>query len=375
MVSVLGLIKNELIKIIHRKKIWISIIVLMIASIWVLGGSVNRIEEKKTSLEEIKNSTTISEEARVSMVKDTERDIKQYEVSKESTMTELQKLYSKELNRLEKQKKSSENIFVDEDINYIKYLSENNLRPKSAIDLDSNDILQRAIMAFSIVSMLVVIIISSDTISDEFNNGTIKVLITKPYKRIKIIISKFIASSIVCIGLVMLFQALIYIIGVAIKGYTTLSYPELIYPKYESSEVLNLQFNNYIAPITGTGSIIPQWELFLKSFLLQGIFIACMVAFCIMISALIKNNSFTSIIAILCTVGAVMTLFIQDIRFYSYLLFQNYYDILNTVKGIIPMRTGAYYVGYFAVIAILVIYIIGFIFISSRVLNKKNLYV
>lgn len=372
--SIIGLTKNELVKIYHKKRLLLSIIILIITSVWILAGSVNSIDSKRKELERAKNSTTMQFKSIEEISKKAQKDIDDYEKAKEWSMDEIKNSYKDDIKALEEKKGDpATDLIIDNDISYLKYLSDNDLRPTTTMDLDSNGILKRAITAISLVSTLIILLISCDAISDEFNIGTMKLLITKPFSRTKIVISKFLANTIICTALIFAFEIALYIIGVLMKGYTSLSYPEQVYPRFQSGNILNPSVNVYMQPVAGTGGIIPSWELFLRAFMLQILFIACIVGVCILFSSFIRNNAVVTLTMLSITFLSLLSSIYKGLNFYSYLLFANYYDFINLIDGIIPMQTGSYYVNNVEIVIILLLYTSISLFISTRILNKKDI--
>lgn len=373
----IGLIKNEIVKIYSSKKIFASIIVLMIASFWILAGSINRYDDKVKELEQTKSSTTMHEDSRKEIIDSDQESIDKYKKAKEWSMDEVKESYKEGMESLEKENPDKSDEVINCHYNFIKYLDDNNLRQTTNLDLDSNGIMQRSVSALSLIAILVVILITSDTISNEFNSGTLKLLITKPFSRNKIIFSKFIACTIVSSILLLSFEVILYVIGIVIKGYTSLSYPEKIFPLFNYSSSLNTELNRYLQPILGTSEIIPQWQVFLRCFVLQVFFIAAIVSISILFSVLIKKEvivTMAGIFAAFLSIGVTMS-DSNIVKYCSYLLPYNYFDSFKVVTRQGLMETGASYLNNIVGIIILSIYIAICIILSCRLINKKNVYI
>lgn len=82
---------------------------------------------------------------------------------------------------------------------------------------------------YEIFIIILLLIVSSTIICDEFRDGTIKLLLIKPYSRCKILLSKYFASVIV-MGISILFLILVqFMIGSAIFGFDSLKIPVVVY--------------------------------------------------------------------------------------------------------------------------------------------------
>lgn len=202
----LKLIQNELIKIFKRKNIYL----LLVIGILVIT-SYNLFQKMTNSNIDISN--------------------------------QYQKAYSNDLLLLEKYeqlniKENYEDIIerlkleeyaINNNIQYnILLNSENNNRP---IPTDARILLMRIFNNFDIIIIFIIIYISSTIISEEINNGTIKNLLVKPHKRIKILLSKVLANILVTIfvvGGIVIFQ---YLLGGILFGFDSYNLEAIRYNK------------------------------------------------------------------------------------------------------------------------------------------------
>ncbi|MFL0252563.1 ABC transporter permease [Clostridium neuense] len=365
--SIASLMKNEIIKLYRKKKILICVIVAVIASIWlIVSGIGNNIENDRFQLKNAQGdlSKAASVEEKKSLedaVSGLKKSIAQYELSVNAPMKEVKENYNKQIMDLNSEKEKSSNhyktLIIDSNINFIKYLDENNLRPTNEIQLDSNGRMKNAIGVFSILAIIITLIIASDMVSSEFASGTIKVLITRPVSRFKIILSKFIISTVICSLFVLTAEIIVYLLTGLIKGFATLNYPEKVYPVLGDSNI---------------SPMIPEWKLFIYSFILQVLFIACLSAFFIMMSSLIKNNLYIAVLSVfIIAVGFSFRIF-EGLKFCSGLLFTGYFDCINIVNRKMQMDSGASYVSVGEAIIVLVLYTAAFLFVSKRKIEARD---
>lgn len=142
----------------------------------------------------------------------------------ESNLYEYVNLKNKE--KLTNMEKSSlENIERDMIIN--KYILENKVDANATNTL--RVLLTRFTNEFGLFILIYVILISASIVSEEFNKGTIKYLLTKPYKRSTILTSKLLTLLILLPCIVLLMLLIELIVGGFVFGYDSLNVPVLVY--------------------------------------------------------------------------------------------------------------------------------------------------
>ena len=97
--------------------------------------------------------------------------------------------YAQEKNITDEEKLEMNNYL--QKANLYKYDIENGTEYKNT--LTANYALQNSMSTYIVVVVLIVVIIAGVMISEEFNKGTIKLLLVRPYSRTKILLSKLIA--------------------------------------------------------------------------------------------------------------------------------------------------------------------------------------
>jgi ABC-2 type transport system permease protein len=126
---------------------------------------------------------------------------------------------------------------------------------------------------------LMIMVVAADIVSSERTAGTVKLLLTRPVKRWKILMSKYIALILSVSIIVVLFGVLSYLISGLIFGYQGWSAPVITGFCVEGNE-LN----------TNAVQMIPQWQYLLMEFSLVW-FVALIVGtITFMLSVLIRNT-------------------------------------------------------------------------------------
>ena len=102
-----------------------------------------------------------------------------------------------------------------------------------------------------------IVMIAGTIVSEEFNKGTIKLLLVKPYNRNKILLAKFITVLIMIMFTIFAVVAMELIVGGIIFGFDSLSVPVLEYNFTTGSlEVINIFTYLGIEILTGLPKII-----------------------------------------------------------------------------------------------------------------------
>lgn len=370
------LILNELTKIINKKRFFIVYIILFITTLIGVSASIKNTGSEKLPLyPEVKpfQVQLRSVNDRIGILQNmrgsSQNEIK---VANLNNLKELAKILEEERNLqldfkevewrkyLEKSVKLTEkrrtlaleigeNELV-EDINKEllnkKYHLDNNvkyeLKPRTTAFYNMPAIIYYAQRLFILVIMSILI---SDIISGEQEASTIKMLLTKPVLRGKILLSKFIAGIISTNGIILSLQLLTFVL---IGLFYTLGSPNIpfaIGTHYEIDYNLVLQGKRAISPIVGSSIIIPAYQVIIQLLLMQTLLISTCVAFCLMISTIFKSNvASTSVVFFLLIISWIVTFNATDTfkqvvgrttitqKLIPY-IFSSYFDTFSTLVG------------------------------------------
>lgn len=99
--------------------------------------------------------------------------------------------------------------------------------------------------SYEILIVILIIIISGTIISNEFNKGTIKNLLIRPYKRSTIFISKYISSFIILILSIIYLIFLELIVGGILFGLDSLNIPIVVY-NFTTSSLVEYNIFTYL---------------------------------------------------------------------------------------------------------------------------------
>jgi ABC-2 type transport system permease protein len=134
--------------------------------------------------------------------------------------------------------------------------------------------------AVSLFIPLLIAIVSSDIVSGEHTGGTIKLILTRPVKRWKVLTSKLITVLLFVSLIVVLTGVIAYVISGAVFGYKGWNYPVLTGFQIKGEDV-----------DTSNVHVLPQWLYIIMEYGLA--WYACMAVACIsfMVSVLVRSTA------------------------------------------------------------------------------------
>ncbi|MDM5210820.1 DUF2705 family protein [Peribacillus sp. NJ4] len=217
-----------------------------------------------------------------------------------------------------------EKAMIMEDIDLNKQLLADNINP----DLNTNwtYMAEWTTSLTSFVTLFVVIVCSS-LVSSEFSDGTIKQLLIRPYKRWKILLSKYITSLLFAALLLASLLIFSYLIGIIFFGNG--SYSDKIMDPAAFGEFSPVVVGEYFV------DMIVYW--------IPGFLVITTIAF--MLSTLFKNQALAVGISIFIlfassTLNMVIQSFIGKYEWLKFVLFPHL-DLRGYISGTIEMFDGA----------------------------------
>lgn len=239
----LKLIKNEFIKILKRKNIYILLIIGLVV---ILSYNVF------AKLNNIKQDVSV-----------------QYKRAYNND-----KLILENYNMLNTKESLEE---INERMNLEEYAIQNNIKynilinsqnKNVPINLDARILLMKTFNNFDIVIIFILIYLSTTVLTEEYNTGTIKNLLTKPYKRTIILTSKIITSLAIIILIVISTIILQYLIGGLLFGFDSYNLEAIRYnPITKDIVTMNLSLYMIIIILSKT----PMYILLMLVSLLFGV--------------------------------------------------------------------------------------------------------
>lgn len=208
---------------------------------------------------------------------------------------------------------------------------------------------------YEIFIVLFVIIVSSGIVSSEFKDGTIKQLLTRPYTRSTVLLSKYITCIISLLFIVLYTFVIEFIIGSICFGVSSLEIPVLVY-NYNTSSLMT--FNAVIYMLLILVNKLPIYVL--------------LITLAFSISTLFTSTSLANTLTILgymfsSTFYVIYNVF--NLKFLKYFVTLNW-DLTEYLYGSLPKVEGLT-----RNISILVclFYLIVMIVSTFTLFNKKNI--
>lgn len=216
-------------------------------------------------------------------------------------------------------------------------------------------ILENFYSQFGIFLIVVVVMIAGTIVSEEFNKGTIKLLLVKPYTRNKILMAKAITTLMMIIFIIVVTLVMQILIGGVIFGFDSLSEPVVAYNfNTNTMEEMNIFANLGVQTLTQLPMII----------------LLATLAFAI--STLFTNSTLAITISLLGYMAAsiINQLAIgYDLQFMKYFVTMNW-DLSIYANGALPYMEG---MSMTMSIIICVIYFLIMMIPTFMVFKKRNI--
>jgi len=206
-----------------------------------------------------------------------------------------------------------------------KLIKLNEYRIDHDISPDSDKTVWGFVMAMKDLIMIIalfIIIIGANVTANEFSTGTIKLLLIRPVKRWKILLSKYIATLLTAIIMLLILFVISFIVGGLFFGFKGVSVPYLAYT------------NGAVKEASFVFQIFFQYGLKCVDMLM-------MVTLAFMISTVFRNNALAIGIGVFLMFvgGTIVQIFSKlNCNWVKYILFANtdltqYFDGIPVVKG------------------------------------------
>ncbi|ERI92463.1 hypothetical protein HMPREF1982_02445 [Clostridiales bacterium oral taxon 876 str. F0540] len=406
-----NIIQIELWKFVRRKKFIISLALLMVVCVFCILSTIVAAPKTRGITNEIKRTKDY-----INILEE------QGNLQKDKGASEaVNKGYSKIINDqkeklIQLEKLADENVpwqeRVKQDISYSKqYLEKNwNLTPvaqyqerinimKKQYYLDNNmpydynesiksfEDMPAEMRIFGLLGLLIIAgIMVVDIVSGENKPATIKLLLTKPIERRKVVLSKFIVSFFVVNGVILLFELIIFIAIGGIFGFGNSSLPAVAGTRYTavSPEYAN-ELKSIVIPNLSSTFLISSGNLIVKILVIQILAVTASIAFCFLCSTVIENSNISTGVAVF-FMGFTHALVLLKHNGFMYrvqpptiidkisaFIFTTYYDGQAVVNGDINMKLGLDFISYRYVLVILIVWIVLCYGISHLVFVRKDI--
>ncbi|MCM1052683.1 MAG: ABC transporter permease [Ruminococcus sp.] len=262
--------------------------------------------------------------------------------------TNLAEYYNlKDKNGLTKEETKRLN-FLEKEININKYVIENKININDSSSLYA--VLKNFSSEFELFILIYIVLICGSIVSEEFNKGTIKFLLTKPYKRSTILTSKLL-TVLLLVPLVILFMIITEIIlGGIILGFKTIELPAILY----NHSLISVPILKYL--LLTLGAKIPIYLI--------------LTVFSFMLSVITLSTSASiTLTFLLYLVGNIINSLALT---YSFNLFKLFVSLHWDFSYLINFTNNPYNIKPLISLLVVGIYIIIMLIISYMFFNKKD---
>lgn len=125
-----------------------------------------------------------------------------------------------------------------------RYYIDNNI----SLDNNGREIFISLFNNYELFILIIGIVIAGTIVSDEFNKGTIKLLLVKPYSRIKILLSKFIVCMLILVLTIVFIAVCQMVVGSIVFGFDSLATPAIFY-NFDTHRVETMNILAYVGLI------------------------------------------------------------------------------------------------------------------------------
>ncbi|MGL5152479.1 MAG: ABC transporter permease subunit [Clostridium sp.] len=344
-----SLIRFEIKKFFHRKKNILAIALFLMLSIVYVLLNINLEGKVNESQKNLINSDIESIEVAIKGV-----DLEQVNQSDNEKLREIRNGYEKDLNllkekregfnledtkkylissieydkKLVKEVESGEIIYggdLEELKNNIKIneiLLDKNIKPINGSSAMEGFNFIRLFLnnPISILIAILIILLSGDIVSSEYDNNTYKLLFTQPVSKNKIVVSKIISTLLLVLTIVFGIIGVIFITLGVTRGFGTINYPVEFYG--ESLEFISIG------------------DLIVYELLLLIMIIVFLTLIAILISTLTKNTTSSISLSIILVVATYMMSSKGLIKAVSHLNPFIYLDISDVIQGRLAINLG-----------------------------------
>lgn len=152
-------------------------------------------------------------------------------------------IYSYEHTENHKYSEKQEYYNTLKEFNTNKYYIENDI--KNISQYDNRGILLNLFSEYELFILIFIVMIAGSMISEEFNKGTIKLLLVRPYNRVKILLAKFIVCILSLLLFILVVASCQFIIGGIIQGFDSTSIPAVVY-NFDTKQIETISIFKYI---------------------------------------------------------------------------------------------------------------------------------
>ncbi|MFL0197766.1 ABC transporter permease [Clostridium sp. WILCCON 0269] len=394
------LIKNEIIKLIFRRKTLVTLIAFIVLIILIAFGLYKenelmaRNQDPKYRIQEIQsnidrlgnriNSNRTSEDEKLmyeNNIKSLQAEIQKIKDNPAPVQTDWKETLKTDIQNIQKNLQSTTISARMKEQNrkqltIAQYLLRNNIKPMEDYEFNGANYLQTLFKTLGMIFLAVgVAIFLSDMVSGEYTPPTAKFLLIQPISRAKILFSKYITSILSAVVLICGIELIAFALIGIFTGFGNMNYPVLVGERFQYDLSYVNQFGGHdLISIAGTAHMVPMFKYLIEAFLLQILFIIACTTFVFMISTVSKSSmiAMSVSIAAIIAVSALQNVATITKEITSF-IFIIYGDVNAVLSGGAAMTLGLTYPTTAFIILILIIWTIASYLIAHFVFVKRDI--
>lgn len=390
------LIKNEFIKLHYRKKFIITIIIFAlicglfsfayskIQSLSTPDAQINLLNKSKAELQREKNATSdnTKKQQLEQSISELDNEIDQLKTKKQTSNSKDWKTTLKNnIDTLRDQKNSATDISPDnakenynKQIIFYQYFIDHNIKPQTNGTFSAFNFLQALFKLLGPLFIPIIIaILSADIVSGEYTPPTMKMLLTRPASRGKILVSKFVTILVSSMIIITVIELISYLVMGIIYGFDNPMYPVLVGTKYTSSAIKLTQDSTGLIPVLGSSHVTTTWSFIIQMFLFQLLYILACCSLFILFSTILRSSSISMTLSILITIVVNILSSISYLAKASPFFFTTYGSTSSILDSSIIESTGVTYITPLFSCLFLVIFAAICYSIAAYVFQKKDI--
>lgn len=387
----LSLLKNEMIKLHLRKKFLVSVLVFAALSA-LICISISLVYKYATSQSVINAQENLIKQTQEELDKETDEAKKKdlsnqlasqqlalnnlknrSEINNDNWKEKLQEQIDSTKNSMENASESDgskENI-RKELIRY-QYMLDHNIKYSDDTKPSGINMLLNIIESLGPLFIVIIIaIMASDIVSSEYTPPTMKVLLTRPISRAKLLASKFLAAIIANVAVIIGIEILVTLIMGVIYGFGDLSSPIAVGTKYKSV-VLDASSGSTMVAIYGSSYLISSGKFLLEVLLYQILFIAAVTSFFLLLSAVIKSSALSMTLGVILPIAINIAGIIKYFKVIKPFIFTAYGDQISVLNGS-TVATSSNVATPLGGIIVLIVWLVASYAIAHMVFTKQDM--
>ncbi|WP_368491011.1 ABC transporter permease [Clostridium sp. BJN0013] len=388
----INFIYEELKRIVIKKKYMLIMIFLIIIIFGIL--MIRFIGSNEKNITKLESAIGYFKKAEVSTYDKDKKEYYKNQINVEQQILNNLKNQKKEnydetkvdntINLLNKQLKSQNDDNINQQILKLQYYKEHDINKKNLMAEGMQNAIQILGILFPILLGFILTAVASDIISGEYSPNTIKLLITRPISRGKIIIGKICSLSIVSSVIVAISFIIISVECGIVYGFSDYKLPIMVGKRYvQDKSIVITEITSQMKYIKGSGELISNVSAIIIMALMLIIVSIALISFLVFISIVCKNSLSSALLSIGISIILESLMFYEcgfdqvKHRIFIGALLQFFpYTFLNvgdTITGDLALKTNIPYMNVNYSITICVIWIIIMIISSVFIFKNKNI--